>query len=116
MRKKTDVKDPTKALAAQVALDKAHEYGKAAPFEIGDQVYIRTVAYARAGRVVAVNDHWVGLEDSCYVGTDGRFAPFCKGEVAANAEIEPIEGLSWVAVGSVCDVQYFGGDLPLKAQ
>jgi hypothetical protein len=113
---KTKIKDEKVQLRAAVALDKTIEFNKGAPLEPGDQVYIRAAIYSRVGRVVAVNADWVGLEDSCYVGTDGRFSPFVRGDVNENAEIEPIDGVSWVRCSSIIDIQYFGGTLPLKAQ
>jgi hypothetical protein len=57
------------------------------PYRIGKNYLIRTVTMIDTGRVVAVTEHEIVLEDAAWVADTGRFADALKS--GAFSEVEP---------------------------
>lgn len=67
------------------------------PWEVGKNYFIRTVTHHLTGRLVAVAEHELVLEDAAWIADDGRFAQAIeKGEFA---EVEPFPSGRRVIVG-----------------
>lgn len=84
---------------------------KAHPFQIGKQYLIRTVTFHFTGRLVAVFDTELVLEDVAWIADDGRFADaVAKGSFN---EVEPYpDGPVIVGRGSIIDAALFNPALP----
>lgn len=77
---------------------------------IGKNFLIRTVTMYHTGRIVAVDDRFIVLEDAAWVVDTGRFSDALKtGELS---EVEPVEGLVRVSLGAVVDIFEWNHDLP----
>jgi hypothetical protein len=75
-------------------------------FEIGKGYLIRTVTMIDTGRVVAVNEHEIVLEDAAWIADTGRFADALK--AAKFNEVEPFpDGFVIIGRGSVIDAVRF---------
>lgn len=71
-------------------------------YEIGKNYLIRTVTMIDTGRVVAVTEHEIVLEEAAWVADTGRFTQAL--EKAEFGEVEPFpEGRVIVGRGSVID-------------
>lgn len=57
------------------------------PYEVGQPYLIRTVSMIDTGRVVAVTDQEIVLEDAAWIADTGRFSDAIKS--AEFAEVEP---------------------------
>ena len=66
-------------------------------WEIGENYLIRTVTHIQTGRVVAVSEHEVVLEDAAWIADTGRFS----GALASCdfSEVEPFPSERRVLVG-----------------
>lgn len=69
------------------------------PWEIGKNYLIRTVTMIDTGRLVAVTDHELVLEDAAWIADTGRFAQAV--EKAEFGEVEPFPS-GRVIVGRGC--------------
>jgi hypothetical protein len=75
-------------------------------FEIGKGYLIRTVTMIDTGRVVAVNEHEIVLEDAAWIADTGRFSDALKS--AKFNEVEPFpDGVVIIGRGSVIDAVRF---------
>lgn len=61
--------------------------GKRLPLPVGAKIFVRTVTHYYTGRVVAVSEEEVQLDDAAWIADTGRFADFVGGKLAN--EIEP---------------------------
>ena len=77
---------------------------------IGENVFIRTVTMYHTGKVVAVNDKFIVLEDAAWVADTGRFSDALK--TGKLSEVEPVEGLVRVSLGAVVDIFEWKHELP----
>jgi hypothetical protein len=86
------------------ARELASMFGKNAgtAFEIGQIYLIRTVTMIDVGRVVAVNEHEIVLEDAAWIADTGRFADALKSGEYNETEPFP-DGKVIVGRGSVID-------------
>lgn len=67
------------------------------PYEIGKNYFIRTVTHHLTGKLVAVHETELVLEDAAWIADDGRFAEAVeKGEFS---EVEPFPAGRQVIVG-----------------
>lgn len=83
---------------------------KSHSFEIGKAYLIRTVTMHYTGRVVAVTDSDVLLEDAAWIADTGRFADSLEsGELS---EIEPYPGRVAVCRGAIVDFSEWPHKLP----
>ena len=75
-------------------------------FELGKGYLIRTVTMIDTGRVIAVNEHEIVLEDAAWIPDTGRFADALKS--AKFNEVEPFpDGKVIIGRGSVIDAIRF---------
>jgi len=81
------------------------------PWTLGQSYFIRTVTHHYTGRLVAVYDKEIVLEDCAWVADDGRFA-----QAVANGsfnEVEPFpDGEVIIGRGSILDATIFRIPLP----
>lgn len=72
------------------------------PWKIGANYLIRTVTMVDTGRLVAVTEHELVLEDAAWIADTGRFADALK--IANFSEVEPFPfGRVIVGRGSLID-------------
>ena len=97
----------------QLSLDDIRQLvnsGKSHSFEIGKAYLIRTVTMHYTGRVVAVTDSDVLLDDAAWIADTGRFADcLASGELS---EIEPYPGRVTVCRGAMVDFCEWKHPLP----
>lgn len=77
---------------------------------IGGNVFVRTVTHHYTGRLAAIADGFLHLEDAAWIADDGRFATALK--TGTLNEVEPYPGDCYVTVGSVVDLCEWQHDLP----
>lgn len=84
--------------------------GKSHSFEVGKSYLIRTVTMHYTGRVVAVTDSDVVLEDAAWIADTGRYSDSLRtGELA---EVEPYPGRVAVCRGGLIDFCEWSHSLP----
>jgi hypothetical protein len=84
------------------------------PFKVGDGIFVRTVTHYLVGRVSAVLDKGILLEDSSWVADTGRL-----GNALATGNFEEVERLvDWVLVswGACVDIHPFHHKLPIDTK
>jgi hypothetical protein len=77
---------------------------------VGRNVFVRTVTHHHTGRLAAVDQQFLTLDDAAWIADDGRFS-----DALANGtlnEVEPFPGRCYVSVGSLIDVCEWTHDLP----
>lgn len=80
----------------------------------GDQVLIRTVTHYHVGRITAITQQWITLEDASWVASTGRF-----GEALETGNLDEVERFLdpvWIALGAVVDVTFWRHDLPVPSR
>ena len=83
------------------------------PYEVGEKYFIRTVTMAHTGRLVAVSEQELVLEDASWIADTGRFAKFLR-DGTLN-EVEPFpDGRVIVGRGAIIDACIWKHDLPRK--
>ena len=71
-------------------------------WEIGAAYLIRTVTMIQTGRLIAVNEHELVLEDAAWIADTGRFSDALRG--GSFVEVEPFpDGHVIVGRGSIVD-------------
>ena len=82
--------------------------------ELGKSYYIRIVTHHYTGRLVAINDKELLLEDASWVADSGRWASAL--ETGKLEEVEPYPKGVRVGVnrGAICDYSEWIHDLPLE--
>ena len=85
------------------------------PLTKGCQVYLRTVTMHYTGRVVAVNEHEIVLEDAAWIADGTRWSNMlATGELA---EVEPYPpGLVSVGRGALVDASHWAHPLPREVK
>lgn len=84
------------------------------PFSVGEKVIVRTVTMIDVGRIVAIGDTWLKLEDGGWVADTGRFS-----EMLATGDVNEFERApSWFVVflGAGVDAFPWSHDLPQKTK
>lgn len=82
------------------------------PYEVGKNYFIRTVTMHLVGKLIAVYDKELVIQDAAWVADNGRFHKFMEGELDDNCEIEPFpDGLVIVGRGSILDCALWKGEL-----
>ena len=82
-----------------------------AGWEIGKSYLIRTVTMIDTGRLVAISEHELVLEDAAWIADTGRFSDTLK-SLQFN-EIEPFpDGVVIIGRGSIVDAVPILGSLP----
>jgi hypothetical protein len=82
--------------------------------DVGQSVIIRTVTLHYTGRVVAVDDRWIHLDDAAWIADTGRWAEALKS--GKLSEVEPYPGRCSVAIGGVIDVSPWAHPLPRETK
>lgn len=85
----------TKLLDGECALDSC-------PVKVGDKVFIRTVTLYYTGKIKALANGFITLDDAAWIADTGRFHDFLK-EGKAN-EVEPFIDPVHIPVSSVIDM------------
>ena len=75
-------------------------------FEIGAEVFIKTVTYHYTGRIVDVVDGFVFLEDVAWIADSGRFTEFMKEEKEPQSLEAELYGdrIVKINIGSITEV------------
>jgi hypothetical protein len=81
------------------------------PYEIGEKYFIRTVTYFYTGRLVAVTQHELVLEEACWIADTGRFTQaLAKGEFGETEPFPP--GKVMIGRGAIVDASIWKHALP----
>jgi hypothetical protein len=81
------------------------------PYEIGEKYFIRAVTYFYTGRLVAVTQHELVLEDACWIADTGRFTQaLAKGEFGETEPFPP--GKVMIGRGAIVDASIWKHALP----
>ena len=80
--------------------------GDSEVFEIGAEVFIKTVTYHYTGRIVDVVDGFVFLEDVAWIADSGRFTEFMKEEKEPQSLEAELYGdrIVKINIGSITEV------------
>jgi len=92
---------------SKVECDIVREYRPALKvFEIGAEVFIKTVTYNYTGRIVDVNGGFVFLEDVAWIADSGRFTEFMKEEKEPQSMESELYGdrIVRINIGSIVEV------------
>lgn len=81
------------------------------PYKIGANYLIRTVTMIQTGRLVAVTNQELVLEDACWIPDTGRFNEALKNGIFNETEPFP-DGRVIVGRGAVIDAAEFNHKLP----
>ena len=85
--------------------------GKTQPYQVGKNYFIRTVTHHYTGRLTAVYEHELVLEDAAWIADDGRFAPAVAN--GSFVEVEPFpDGEVVIGRGAVLDAVVISFLLP----
>ncbi len=72
------------------------------PYQVGSPYFIRTVTHHHTGRLVAVTEHELVLEDAAWIADDGRLSDALK--TCEFSEVEPFpDGQVIIGRASVID-------------
>lgn len=82
--------------------------------EVGSTVLIRTVTMAWTGRITALDEHFVRLEDAAWIADTGRFSTALS--TGALNEVEAVKGPVLVGKGSIVDVCHWVHALPRETK
>lgn len=79
-------------------------------WEIGKNYFIRTVTMIQTGRLIAVTEHELALEDAAWIADTGRFHEALK--TGKFSEVEPYpDGKVIIGRGSIVDACEFNHQL-----
>ena len=80
--------------------------GSSEVFEIGAEVFIKTVTYHYTGRIVDVSEGFVFLEDVAWIADSGRFTEFMKEEKEPQSMEAELYGdrIVKINIGSITEV------------
>ncbi len=81
---------------------------------VGDAVFIRSVTHHYTGRIVAITDSDIVLEDAAWIADDGRF--FDALSTGKLNEVEPYPAGCIVCRGAILDVSSWKHALPRAQQ
>jgi hypothetical protein len=79
---------------------------------IGEKVFIRTVTYHYTGRVVAIDETTIVLQEAAWIADSGRWANALATGGLSEVEPYPADRLVYVGRGAVVDVTSWSHDLP----
>lgn len=79
---------------------------------VGQAYIVRTVTYHYTGRLVAMADGWLVMEDAAWVADSGRWSDALS-QGTLN-EIEPYPGLVYVNRAAVVDISPWNHPLPCQ--
>lgn len=84
------------------------------PYQIGKNYLIRTVTMIQTGKLVAVTNQELVLEQAAWIADTGRFSECLK--TGEFNEVEPFMNKIIVGRGSVIDATEFSHSLPTKVK
>jgi len=88
--------------------------GSSTSLNVGETVYIRAVTFHYVGRITAITDTDIKLQNASWVADSGRWAEaLSTGELS---EVEPYPDTVCVMRGAVVDVSPWSFDLPSKVK
>jgi hypothetical protein len=79
------------------------------PWIIGKNYHIRTVTHYWTGRLVAVTQQEIVLENAAWIADTGRFSDFFS---EGPSEVEPVHGPVIIGRGAIVDAQSWTISLP----
>lgn len=100
-----DVKVLNSLLGSASAKSECHHW------QIGKAYFIRTVTHHLTGRLIAVTDHELVIEDAAWIPNDGRFNESLRDGTFSECEPAP-PGPVLVGRGSLIDAYLWLHDLP----
>lgn len=84
------------------------------PYKVGSNYFIRTVTHHYTGKLEAVYDHELVLNDAAWIADDGRFHnALATGEFN---EVEPMIGNVVIGRGAIVDASVFNHELPREVK
>jgi hypothetical protein len=83
------------------------------PYKIGENYFIRTVTFHYSGKLTAVYDQELVLEDTAWIADDGRFADALDKGTFIEVEPYPV-GKVIIGRGAVIDATTVSFPLPRK--
>ena len=86
-----------------------------APYEVGKKYLIRTVTMTQTGRLTAVYNNELVLEDAAWIADTGRFNE-CFKDPSVLKEVEPVSGKVIVGRNAIIDVFEWNHDLPREVK
>lgn len=106
-----DISSLTIAEAREIARMFSGDCGrKTHSWQLDEKVFIRTVTMYYTGRVVAITDEDVVLDDAAWIPDTGRFSEAMS--TGVFAEVEPFPGSVCVPRGGIIDWCEFNYELP----
>ena len=82
-----------------------------APYKIGANYFIRTVTFHYTGRLVAVYEHELVIEDAAWIADDGQFMQAVT--TGSFNEVEPFQpGQVIIGRGAILDASIIPFELP----
>jgi hypothetical protein len=103
-RKKMDINEMTirqaKELANLFSGNSGNKETKSHSFEVGKNYFIQTVTHYFSGRLVAVTDTDLVLEDAAWIADTGRFSDAMQAREKLS-EVEPLPGRYVVCRGGL---------------
>lgn len=102
------LKDLKELLASDVK-DKGH------PYNVGSDVFIRTITMAYTGKLVSVFEHELVLENACWIADTGRFSEFLETGKLNECEPFPV-GKVIIGRGAIVDCCAWQHRLPREVK
>lgn len=84
------------------------------PYKIGANYLVRTVTMIQTGKLVAITNQELVLEDAAWIADTGRFSECLK--TGEFSEVEPFMNKIIIGRGSVIDATEFSHALPRKVK
>lgn len=81
-------------------------------FVVGEPVFLRTVTFHLTGRVIAIKDGFLVLDNAAWIPSDGRFMQAIND--GALEEVEPVDVFVRVNISSIVDAYHWSHELPRK--
>ena len=102
------IKEIKNLIGGEVAANKPH------PYVIGENYLIRTVTFIQLGKLIAVYDQELVLDQAAWIADTGRFHNALKDGIdkLSNAEIEPFLKEAIVGRGALVDACIYTHKLP----
>lgn len=81
---------------------------------MGESLFVRAIPFHYVGRLIAVDDEFLLLDDVSWVADSGRFHVALRdGDLS---EVEPYPGKCLIARAAICDVSPWLHELPTEAK
>lgn len=87
---------------------------KSTPWRVGDAYFFRTVTMHWTGRIVAIHDGYLVLDEAAWIADSGRYHEATTAD--ALNEVEPAGDGVILPLGGLIDARPWTGDLPSVAK